>query len=392
MHLSQSMFCPIPFFHSVEEVKAMRRKRSADEAHSGFPSTQDRDNVHLHHYSIFNNHPFCRDLVVLGAERADGLTGAPDLELVNLLELSGVLLAVVLLEVVLEGALGLCAVGDGGVEVVEDGLEGVLEALLPVEGAAAGGGRAGVVHVVHAVGADQGVQGLCGLLDGLVERLRGRVAALAENLVLGEEHAVDAAHQAAALAVQVRVDLLLEGGLVEVARPDGDAERDGLLLGLAGYVLVDGDGGVDAAALAEEGADGAAGALGGDEDDVDVGGNFDLGEVLEDRREAVGEVEGLSRSLVRMMVTIKMLIDDERTFPFSWGLIAGQVSDWAASDSRFMTMVDLPMASSMSNRFLPGTQPSASASFHEAPFFRTPTMTLRPLSRRLRPWPWPCEP
>jgi len=55
-------------------------------------------------------------------------------------------------------------------------------------------------------------------------------------------------------------------------------------------------------------------------------------------------------------------------------------------------MVDLPMASSISNRFLPGTQPSCSASFHEVPFFRTPTMTFKPLSRRLRPWPWPCEP
>jgi hypothetical protein len=81
---------------------------------------------------------------------------------------------------------------------------------------------------------------------------------------------VDTAHQAAALAVQVGVDLLLEGGLVE-----------------------DSNGRVDTAALTEEGADGAAGALGGDENDVDVGGDLDLGEVLEDGREAVGEVEGL---------------------------------------------------------------------------------------------------
>ena len=100
-------------------------------------------------------------------------------------------------------------------------------------------------------------------------------------------------HQATALTVQVGVDLLLEGGLVEVAGADGDTEGDGLLLGLAGDVLVDGNGGVDTAALTEEGADGAAGALGGDEDDVDVGGNLDLGEVLEDGGEAVGEVEGL---------------------------------------------------------------------------------------------------
>jgi hypothetical protein len=104
---------------------------------------------------------------------------------------------------------------------------------------------------------------------------------------------VDTAHQAAALTVKVGVDLLLKGGLVEVAGADGNTEGNSLLLGLAGDVLEDGDGGVDATALLEEGADSAAGALGGDEDDVNVGGNLDLGEVLEDGREAVGEVESL---------------------------------------------------------------------------------------------------
>lgn len=68
------------------------------------------------------------------------------------------------------------------------------------------------------------------------------------------------------------------------------------------------------------------------------------------------------------------------------------VSDWAASLRRFMTMEPREMASSTSKRFLPGTQPSWTASFHDLPSLRTPTMTLRPLSRRLRPWPWPCEP
>jgi hypothetical protein len=104
----------------------------------------------------------------------------------------------------------------------------------------------------------------------------------------------------------------------------------------------------------------------------------------------VGEVESLSlvspfecHRPIGLMLTLPLV---------SCGLIAGQVSDWAASESRFMTMVDLPIASSMSKRFLPGTQPSSSASFQEAPFFRTPTMTFRPLSRRLRPWPWPWEP
>jgi hypothetical protein len=57
--------------------------------------------------------------------------------------------------------------------------------------------------------------------------------------------------------------------------------------------LVDGNGGVDPTALAEEGSDGPAGALGGNEDDIDIGGNIDLGLLLEDGGETVGEVEGL---------------------------------------------------------------------------------------------------
>lgn len=104
---------------------------------------------------------------------------------------------------------------------------------------------------------------------------------------------MDTAHQAAALTVEVRVNLLLKGGLVEVAGANGDAESNGALLGLAGDVLVDGKRRVDAAALAEEGADGAAGALGGAQDDVNVLGDLDLGEVLEDGGEAVREVESL---------------------------------------------------------------------------------------------------
>jgi hypothetical protein len=83
--------------------------------------------------------------------------------------------------------------------------------------------------------------------------------------------------------------------------------------------------------------------------------------------------------------------------------------------------VPLLMASSMPKRVSPGTQPSSWACFqlqlgggndkggdgqrsgpskrrqerrrtHDSPPSRTPTMTLMPLSRALRPWPWPCEP
>jgi hypothetical protein len=77
---------------------------------------------------------------VLRAEAADSLSGTPDLEVVNLLELGIVLLTVVGLRVVLERALGLAAVLDGGVKVVEDRLKGILEALAPVDGTATGGG------------------------------------------------------------------------------------------------------------------------------------------------------------------------------------------------------------------------------------------------------------
>ena len=40
------------------------------------------------------------------------------------------------------------------------------------------------------MGADEREEGLCGLLDRLVECLRGRVAVFAEDLVLCEEHAL----------------------------------------------------------------------------------------------------------------------------------------------------------------------------------------------------------
>lgn len=104
---------------------------------------------------------------------------------------------------------------------------------------------------------------------------------------------MDTAHQATTLTVKVRVDLLLEGGLVHVTGTDGDTESDSLLLGLAGDVLEDGNGRVDTTALLEESADGTAGTLGGNEDDIDVSGDLNLGLVFEDGGETVGEVEGL---------------------------------------------------------------------------------------------------
>lgn len=124
------------------------------------------------------------------------------------------------MRVVLEGSLGLGTITDGVVEVVEDWLEGILELWRPVDGTTTGSGGAGGVHPVHSVVTDEWVEGLGGLLDGLVESLGWRVSTLTENLVLGEEHTVDTTHEAASLTVKVRVDLLLEGGLVEVTGTD----------------------------------------------------------------------------------------------------------------------------------------------------------------------------
>jgi hypothetical protein len=120
------------------------------------------------------------------------------------------------------------------------------------------------------------------------------VAVLTENLVLGKEHALDTAHElsrksqsmclfpkvqtyATTLSVKVRADLLLERGTVNVTGTDGDGHRLGDLVGLAGDVLVNGVGSVDTAALKEEGTDGTAGTLGGDEDNVDVLGGHNAG-------------------------------------------------------------------------------------------------------------------
>ena len=49
------------------------------------------------------------------------------------------------------------------------------------------------------------------------------VTFFAQNFVLSQEHAMDAAHETTTLAVEIGVDFLLEGGFVEVARADSDA-------------------------------------------------------------------------------------------------------------------------------------------------------------------------
>ncbi len=116
---------------------------------------------------------------------------------------------------------------------------------------------------------------------------------LTETLLLCEEHAVDSSHQATTLTVQVGVNLLLKGSLIQVSTSNPDAETNCLFLGLSSHILVNGDGGVDTTALTEQGSDSSARSLGGHEDDIDIFGHFDFGQILEDGREAMREVKSL---------------------------------------------------------------------------------------------------
>jgi hypothetical protein len=64
------------------------------------------------------------------------------------------------------------------------------------------------VRTNEPLGADEWEEGLCGLLDCLVECLRGRVAVLVENLVLCEEHALCKKYQSSTAWVGSKVRVL----------------------------------------------------------------------------------------------------------------------------------------------------------------------------------------
>lgn len=125
---------------------------------------------------------------------------------------------------------------------------------------------------------------------------------------------MDATHQATTFTVEIRIDLLFEGGLVQVTAANSDTKGNGLLLSLASDVLEDSEGRVDTTALLEERADGTARALGGDEDDINVLGDVDLGAILENGGEAVREVEGLAAISGLNIAWLEFSLDT----PFPW--------------------------------------------------------------------------
>ncbi len=184
-----------------------------------------------------------------------------------------------------------------------------------------------------------------------------------ENIVLSLEETLDTTHQASTLTVEIRVDLTLESGLVEVTTSDGNTHSRDLLESLAADVLEDSDGTVDTTRLEEERTNGTAGTLRSAKDNVLVLGSLEAGLLLVGDLETVGEVEGVSVG----HLVLNVVVD----------LGASSVGKEEHGNGSLLA------ASSMEKRFFPGCQPSSMASFHEAPSFRTPTMTFKPLSRRL---------
>jgi len=112
------------------------------------------------------------------------------------------------------------------------------------------------------------------------------------------------------LAEEIGLGLLLEGCLEDAGAGASDAlgPGEGGFPGVAALVLVDGDQGRHSLALLVLAADGVAGALGGDHDDVDVLGRYDR---LVKDGEAMAEEQGLAGLEVRGNVLLVDRGDDE---------------------------------------------------------------------------------
>ncbi len=121
------------------------------------------------------------------------------------------------------------------------------------------------------------------------------MAVPAQQVVLGLHHAGQSPHENPALAGEIADDFAFEGRGEKVPGADPDSERQRFFAGLAREVLEDGKARIDAAAVEEVGAHGAAGALRRHQDDIDVRGRDDTGLVLVDDGEAVREVKRVAR-------------------------------------------------------------------------------------------------
>ena len=81
---------------------------------------------------------------------------------------------------------------------------------------------------------------------------------------------MDGTHQDTTLTDEIRVDFLVESGLIQITSADTDTESDSAVLSLARDILENGEGGVDTTALLEETTDSETGTLGGNQDNIDI--------------------------------------------------------------------------------------------------------------------------
>lgn len=138
------------------------------------------------------------------------------------------------------------------------------------------------------------------------------------------EETLDGTHQDTTLTDEIRVDFLVEGGLIQVSGTNTDTKGNGALLSLAGGILENSEGRVDTATFLEKTTDSEARTLGGDQDNVniymmnvnwlDMGserfylqkhdtlftlGRNDTGLIFVDNGKTVGEIKGLAGSQER---------------------------------------------------------------------------------------------
>jgi hypothetical protein len=151
---------------------------------------------------------------------------------------------------------------------------------------------------------------------------------------------------------------------------------------------------VDASTLLEEGAHGPAAALGSNEDDIDVLGRDDLCVILEDDGEPVREVERLALDQVGLDVLPRSGLGSVRKKVHDDGTALKSLVDGEERLSRNLDERDnnIPVGDKQRGQRRTQerlTQPSFLASSQLSPSSRTPTITLRPLSRAFRPCPWP---
>ncbi len=198
----------------------------------------------------------------------------------------------------------------------------------------------------------------------------GVVARLDERLEAGLDERRGAAAEHGLLAEQVGLGLLVEASCRRRRRgcrrcPWRRPARASLAC--AARVLVDGDERRDAGALEVLAAHEVAGALGGDERDVDV------------RRAARSRRSG-SRSRGRRAAGCRRR---RRRLTCSF-----QMSRWRSSGTSIITMSPREAASAGSST----SKPASLAALTESESERSPTTTSTPESLRFCAWAWPCEP